>query len=67
MKHCLCILCLLGTWFQVPAQKVLKLNLEQAIEIANDSSYLLTDTKTNICQDIGHIGHTKPTDFLVLR
>lgn len=38
MKHCLCILCLLGTWFQVLAQKVLKLNLEQAIEIANDSS-----------------------------
>lgn len=38
MKHILCIVCLLGAFHMAPAQKLLKLNLEQAIDIANDSS-----------------------------
>ncbi len=38
MKHILCIVCLLGAFHTAPAQKLLKLNLEQAIDIANDSS-----------------------------
>ena len=38
MKHFLCIACLVGALYEAPAQTVLKLDLEQAIDIANESS-----------------------------
>lgn len=38
MKHILYLACLLGAFHTAPAQKLLKLSLEQAIDMANDSS-----------------------------